>query len=91
MLIRKIQGNERKEKEMEENIPCTNDLPMLIIVATHVLRSKIKIETKAKKREMNIRYSRGRISPEWCVSACQAHASSSSGERSLNWICSISA
>jgi hypothetical protein len=39
---------------MEENIPCTNDLPMLIIVATHVLRSKFKIETKGKKREMNV-------------------------------------
>jgi hypothetical protein len=34
---------------MEENIPCTNDLPMLIIVATHMLRSKNK-NRKLKER-----------------------------------------
>ena len=34
MLNKKIRVNERKEKEMKENILCTNYLPMLMIVPT---------------------------------------------------------
>ena len=34
MLNKKIRANERKEKEIKENISCTNYLPTLIIVAT---------------------------------------------------------
>jgi hypothetical protein len=61
---------------------------MLIIIATHVLRSTNKIETKRKERKINVIYLRGRISSEWCVSAYVARASCLS-PASDQWICAL--
>jgi hypothetical protein len=39
MLNKEDMENERKETEIEENISCTNNLAMLMIVAIHMLRN----------------------------------------------------
>ena len=38
---------------MEENISCTNDLPTLMVVDTHMLKRK-QIENEGKEKEMNV-------------------------------------